>query len=153
MSERKQGWHWVRFEDEWEPCEYHADKEKWCVHYAELGWLMVEDSAFDEIGPRIPLPNEASSIGTRYRDEVGEVVAVVVPAAITAETGHKAALMSEFSVTATDCCYSCEGVGTDDNDDDCLTCEGSGEVEREIGVPWTTIKAIHRAMIDAIPEP
>ncbi|MCG7598820.1 hypothetical protein MHM84_03415 [Halomonas sp. McH1-25] len=69
MSERKEGYYWCRLGDEWAPL--HTDD----------GSMMY----VDEIGPRIPSPDEAPPIGTRYRNEAGEVMAVVVPAKATFE--------------------------------------------------------------------
>ena len=61
---------------------------------------------------------------------------VVVPKRLTAENGAKGALSGEFSETTFISCPECFG------DDDCDTCDGSGRIEINVPVTWTTIKSI-----------
>jgi hypothetical protein len=65
----------------------------------------------------------------------------VVPTALTAENGAKAALIGEFEETTEMRCTEC------DEDYDCEVCEGSGVMDRVVPVSWRTIKAIHKAMV------
>jgi DnaJ-class molecular chaperone len=44
-------------------------------------------------------------------------------------------------------CPDCEGSGWDDGDD-CQLCKGRGELSRPIGISWTSIKAIHRRIVE-----
>lgn len=71
MRERKPGWYWAQEHsfDDWMPQYWNG---------TDFGGM--DEECFVEIGPRIPMPGEAPPIGTRYRDESGEMVAVVVPA-------------------------------------------------------------------------
>lgn len=61
---------------------------------------------------------------------------VLVPNRLTAENGAKALLSGEFSETKYINCPECFG------DDECETCDGSGQIEINVPVTWTTIKAI-----------
>lgn len=66
---REAGWYWVKDGGMWEPLWFNGlmwDGQHW-------------GHDLQEIGPRIPAPDEAPPIGTRYRDETGEVVAIVAP--------------------------------------------------------------------------
>ncbi|HGM6858979.1 TPA: hypothetical protein ACKQDZ_000255 [Serratia rubidaea] len=65
----------------------------------------------------------------------------IMPVALTAENGAKAALSGEFKVSRTVACNECGGAG-------CDYCDDSGEFEEEIIVPWSIIKAIYRAAVD-----
>lgn len=85
MSDREDGFYWVKTGVGWE-CA------KWAPTWwdGEVGEWWIDgdyDDGLDivEIGPRIPAPNAPPPIGTRYRDESGEVVAVVAPAEATAD--------------------------------------------------------------------
>lgn len=66
---------------------------------------------------------------------------VLVPRSLTAENGAKAALSGEFHETIECACSEC------DEDYDCEVCEGSGFMDREVPVSWSTIKEIHKAMV------
>ncbi|TFH86624.1 restriction alleviation protein, Lar family [Billgrantia azerbaijanica] len=65
----------------------------------------------------------------------------LVPRSITAETGHKAGMIGDFHETITLECRHCEGEG-------CEECHGTGQHRRNIPVSWTTIKAIHRRIVE-----
>ncbi|WP_246862890.1 hypothetical protein [Citrobacter sp. CF971] len=61
---------------------------------------------------------------------------VMVPKKLTAENGAKGVLSGEFSETKFINCPECFG------DDECETCDGSGQIEITVPVSWTNIKAI-----------
>lgn len=75
---------------------------------------------------------------------------VLMPRALTAENGAKAALMGEFKVGARCRCTNCDGTGEDSEDHLCEQCEGSGDVDYTVYVDWTTIKAIYAAAVDLL---
>lgn len=75
----------------------------------------------------------------------------LVPREITAESGHKAGMIGDFIETIEDCCPECGGSGWDDGED-CDVCEGRGGWYRKVAVEWTTIKAIHRRVIEIAEE-
>lgn len=60
----------------------------------------------------------------------------LVPKRLTAENGAKGVLSGEFSETKFINCPECFG------DDECETCDGSGQIEITVPVSWTNIKAI-----------
>lgn len=60
---------------------------------------------------------------------------VMVPRALTAENGAKAALLGEFNLEYNLVCHECFGEGCDD-------CSGDGRWTKSIPVDWTTIKEI-----------
>lgn len=60
---------------------------------------------------------------------------VMVPRALTAENGAKAALLGEFNLEYNLVCHECFGEGCDD-------CSGEGSRTNSIPVDWTTIKEI-----------
>lgn len=71
---------------------------------------------------------------------MSEIKTVMMPRALTAENGAKAALIGEFSISfPMHCC--CDG------EDDCDICGGSGEYMQPVNVPWTTIKEIYAAAV------
>lgn len=82
----------------------------------------------------------------RQTESIPESMALV-PREITAETGHKAGMMGDFIEIIEDCCPECGGSGHDDGDD-CEVCEGRGGWLRKVAVDWTTIKAIHRRVVE-----
>ncbi|MBW5802222.1 Lar family restriction alleviation protein [Halomonas elongata] len=75
----------------------------------------------------------------------------LVPREITAESGYKARMIGDFVETIEDCCPECGGSGWDDGED-CEVCEGRGGWYRMVSVEWTTIKAIHRRVIEIAEE-
>jgi hypothetical protein len=66
----------------------------------------------------------------------------VVPRFLSAENGGKASLAGEFSETKIISCPECFG------DEDCESCDGSGQIEIKVPVSWTTIKAIWAKGVD-----
>lgn len=55
MNERKAGWYWVKtdYQSEWEAAQFDGDD--WHVTGADQKW---DESMLDEIGSRIPTPDE-----------------------------------------------------------------------------------------------
>lgn len=82
----------------------------------------------------------------RQIESIPESMALV-PREITAESRHKAGMMGNFIETFKDYCPNCGGCGFDDGDV-CETCEGRGGWLRKVAVDWTTIKAIHRRVVE-----
>ena len=75
---------------------------------------------------------------------------VLMPRALTAENGAKAALSGEFSVSMTVTCSACH---YDEPDDECEFCGGEREYQQSEAVPWTTIKRIYSAAVDLLSAP
>ncbi|WP_311064061.1 hypothetical protein [Halomonas sp. DWK9] len=74
----------------------------------------------------------------------------LVPTKITAESGHKYALMGEFSESITLTCPDCD---TEEPDEHCEICNGLGEYEHLVAVEWNTIKRIHDQIVSASAPP
>lgn len=74
---------------------------------------------------------------------------VLMPRALTAENGAKAALMGEFTFTMRLTCMDCDS----DADENCEVCGGEVECDQEYNVPWTTIKRIYTAAVDLLSAP
>ena len=77
----------------------------------------------------------------------------LVPREITAESGHKAGVMGEFSETVLMRCEECDGDGLGGEDEEyggCSGCDGAGEYAMKVPVSWTTIKAIHRRIVEIV---
>jgi DnaJ-class molecular chaperone len=70
---------------------------------------------------------------------------ILMPKSLTAENGAKAALMGEFHIPVPMTCEECGGDGLDEAEEDgrCIFCDGSGQINFSVNVPWTTIKAIY----------
>jgi len=114
-------------------------------------WGHVECSACDAQGPGDGWAHSAGEAHTMAitawnRRTLPEGMALV-PQEITAESGHKAGMMGDFVETIEDCCPECGGSGHEDGDD-CELCEGRGGWLRKVTVTWTTIKAIHRRIVE-----
>ena len=75
-----------------------------------------------------------------------------VPVEITAESGHKAGMIGDFHESVSMQCTECD---SGDPDPDCEVCGGSVEFEGRAQVSWSTIKAIHRRIVEiaAAPKP
>lgn len=57
MSERKEGWYWVKFDsDNWDAGYWAADHALWLIQNPY--GLDYKESDMREIGPRIPTPDE-----------------------------------------------------------------------------------------------
>lgn len=73
----------------------------------------------------------------------------LVPREITAETGHKAGMIGDFTERWRDHCSFCYGSGLHEDDgEECEACEGSGVEHRTTDISWTTIKAIHKRIVE-----
>jgi hypothetical protein len=84
--------------------------------------------------------------------EVGEPV--LMPRALTAENGAKAALMGEFKVSWKTECPECFGMPSEDADEEeCSTCGGAGETTYHVDVEWTTIKEIYKRAVELLGTP
>ena len=69
---------------------------------------------------------------------------ILMPRRLTAENGAKKLLSGEFHIYANDQqCPECDGFGGD-----CDVCFGAGEVNQELTIDWTTIKAIYAKAAD-----
>lgn len=92
MSERKAGFYWVKYCGEWAAMEWYSGRG--LIHQWLFGPESLEDEHLDEIGPRIPTPDEmegwqlvpveptqamlreaATSDGTEDEEEIGYAVA------------------------------------------------------------------------------
>lgn len=126
---RQPGWYWVRAgaDEAWEVAEWNGGT--WEVTGTDHDW---PDHMIKVVGPRIPTPDEMGS----WR---------VVPKAITAEAGYKSALIGEFIEKHSERCPECEAMG---DEEDCIICLGTGEVENRIPVSWVNIKAIHKRIVE-----
>jgi DnaJ-class molecular chaperone len=70
-----------------------------------------------------------------------------MPTELTAANGAKAALMGEFSESYRVMCDCCMGTGGDD-EGDCETCEGEGDLTHQVTIKWDTIKDIYRKAVE-----
>ena len=72
MSDRKEGWYWVRFCADWE-----------CAKWTGEGWRrgnvtsLARDSAFEEIGNRIPTPDEMEGWQVVPKEPTGPMYAAL----------------------------------------------------------------------------
>ena len=74
-----------------------------------------------------------------------------VPQKITAETGHKYALLGEFSESITLECLDCYGEGH--TDPDCEVCRGEYHYQQPVPIGWGTIKRIHDRIVSVSSTP
>jgi len=72
---------------------------------------------------------------------------ILMPEALTAENGAKGLMMSEFKERLRLQCVC------DSDLDDCELCNGTGEIEQEVLVSWTTIKEIYAMAVKHLGEP
>lgn len=72
----------------------------------------------------------------------------IMPRALTAENGAKAALIGEFFVPIQVACNQCDNEGTLSDGTECSDCEGTGVVVDHESIEWTTIKAIYAKAIE-----
>lgn len=84
---------------------------------------------------------------------------VVMPKALTAENGAKAALIGDFRERITQECDECAGSGSARDEDgietgeDCERCGGSGEVLVYVTISWDNIKAIYDKAVELYGRP
>jgi hypothetical protein len=76
--------------------------------------------------------------------ELGNKNLVIMPKSLTAENGAMDALIGEFTGLAFIECAEC---GTDDPDEFCEMCDGSGPKRVDVAVSWETIKEIYAAAV------
>ena len=75
----------------------------------------------------------------------------LVPTKITAESGHKYALMGEFCESLKIACPECWD--DDEADVDCEICCGHGEFTQRVPIEWDTIKHIHDRIVSKSAPP
>ncbi|MDW0357747.1 hypothetical protein Q8G38_00290 [Halomonas venusta] len=75
----------------------------------------------------------------------------LVPTKITAESGHKYALMGEFCESLKITCPECWD--DDEADVDCEICFGHGEFTQRVPIEWDTIKRIHDRIVSVSAPP
>lgn len=73
---------------------------------------------------------------------------VLMPKALTADNGAKAALIGEFHEVIEVTCPECDGAC-----EDCDHCQESGTVTQQVTVGWDTIKAIYCKAVDLFATP
>ncbi|OBX35627.1 hypothetical protein A8U91_04701 [Halomonas elongata] len=103
-------------------------------------WASYAPEAIDQLRDRLRLNPY------RQTESIPEGMALV-PREITAETGHKVGMIGDFFEHIDESCPECEGAGCDDAQI-CDLCKGRGRLERPVAVSWTTIKAIHRRVVE-----
>lgn len=79
-----------------------------------------------------------------------ETATVMMPRELTAENGAKAALIGEFSVRLPEFCPECNDEEEPEDCMKCAICGGTGNVYRDVNVPWTVIKAIYRKAVETL---
>lgn len=89
-----------------------------------------------------PLPGTVESFTAL--DSTARSMALV-PREITAESGHKVGMIGEFHEEVLVRCPDCD---MDQPDPDCEICDGIMEYTETVAVSWTTIKAIHRRIVE-----
>ena len=73
MSERQAGWYWVMFVGSWNAAEWVGDE---CQYWQVAGMEgSVPESCFDEVGPRIPTPDEMERQKLAWQAEALESLA------------------------------------------------------------------------------
>jgi len=74
---------------------------------------------------------------------------ILMPEALTAENGAKAALIGEFFETVKTYCPDCLNNELDYN---CEMCGGDGFIDQKVQVSWTTIKEIYKRAVEILHE-
>lgn len=79
---------------------------------------------------------------------------ILMPKALTAENGAKYLLLGDFSQTIDVSCLDCiNGMAGGDMDQECETCGGSGSLEQDVVIDWTTIKEIYAKAVKYLGKP
>ena len=78
--------------------------------------------------------------GCELSEPKADLDRVVMPRELTAENGAKALLMGEFAQEIPVFCPDC--IDPVDKED-CVTCDGEGELYQHVNISWTNIKAIY----------
>jgi len=74
----------------------------------------------------------------------------LAPIKITAESGHKYALMGEFSEAITLTCPDCD---SEKPGEYCEICNGTGKYEQSVDIKWDTIKRIYDRIVSVSAPP
>ncbi len=100
----------------------------------------------DCLGGKLPLISLdlPSDIERWNRRALPEAMALV-PQEITAITWHKAGMIGDFKESVEVMCSDCN---QDDPDPECGECGGEFFYQQDVPVSWTTIKAIHRRIVE-----
>jgi rRNA maturation endonuclease Nob1 len=75
---------------------------------------------------------------------------ILMPKALTAENGAKAALIGEFTIEHE---ATCSGCYYDEPDEDCEVCGGEIHYIEHVAVPWDTIKDVYAAAVKTCASP
>ncbi|MHA7917251.1 hypothetical protein [Alloalcanivorax xenomutans] len=124
-----------------------------CKRCGANAWMLVTTSggAMDQCETCGTLRwHRARPIGEQPVSDPDGPGRVLMPRALTAENGAKAALSGEFSVSMTVTCSACH---YDEPDDECEFCGGEREYQQSEAVSWTTIKRIYSAAVDLLSAP
>ena len=70
---------------------------------------------------------------------------VLLPRRLTAENGAKSLLMGEFSETIIISRPRCLDM---DENENCIFCDNSGEIENKVFIQWDTIKNIYKKIVE-----
>lgn len=101
-------------------------------------------------GPTLPLPRPTFEtdeyLGPNAINPALLDGFALMPLALTAENGAKAAMLGEFSFTMEVTCSACS-CPCDGQAEDCEVCDGDGTYNQKITVPWETIKDIYAAAV------
>ncbi|TFH84949.1 hypothetical protein EQG41_19705 [Billgrantia azerbaijanica] len=108
---------------------------------------LIDAACLDGAGPR--LRAAIDRIGDGAFSRCAPFGMALVPREITAETGHKAGMVGDFHESVLVRCPDCDN---DEPDPDCEICDGLIEYEESVTVSWTTIKAIHRRIVEIAEE-
>ncbi|MDT8895443.1 hypothetical protein RSO41_12330 [Halomonas sp. I1] len=109
------------------------------------GWL----NGLGERGPECLSCGATGPTVKRWNSRSTPEGMALVPREITAESGHKAGMIGDFHESVSMRCTECD---PDDPDPDCEVCDGLVEFEGQAPVSWTTIKAVHRRVIEIAEE-
>lgn len=140
-----------------EYAERPIDSDELCGHYSRHVSAMTAEDLHSKSAIAAELAWRDARIAELEKRTPSEGMALV-PREITAEAGHKAGMMSEFSQSIPVWCETCNGEGTIDErlggehfsnpKATCPDCDGDGEYERNVNISWTNIKAIHKRAVE-----
>jgi hypothetical protein len=122
------------FKDRHEEFNFHGTS-------APTGWYYFDDEVDDEWVPWQAAWSRAA------KPAVPEGF-VLMPKALTADNGAKAALIGEFHEVIEVTCPECDGAC-----EDCDHCQESGTVAQQVTVGWDTIKAIYCKAVELLAAP
>lgn len=118
----------------------YIDAKHWFMPYIESGEL--PPSVIDSVQHLFEhwVATRGQSIPEGY---------CLMPVELTAENGAKALLLGEFHEETQHACMECADMDDEDNED-CLYCQGTNYVNVKVPVDWTTIKGIYRRAVDGL---